>query len=376
MDERCVNTWPSKYKEELVNSSHEVILKNQVLGGDNLKNTEVITLGSHPVTSSPVTNLYSQRKSNLLSRRSRSSKAYESIQGAPCRNLPDLVSMPQSKKNQREESFHLEVPASSNKDPLDTSNPFLHLFKDHHPGQVAFAFYVADCWFSFSDSNILPDLGQFLTQCHKWWVTLPTPYKRGYWTKEMQYKNKMGIEMEMKNRSPRRKKMMVLSKEKPKIVSQNLSLKSTIIDSKMSSTKNTREAFMIFVRKNMANVTHEMPGASGRKIRHELGKRWNSMDEVEKEKFADVISEENRREEECITGQTQIQYEEKYESKDELKLSPCNLKKIDVMTCDENLDESGTPVEFHESTVNITVEEIEEFAINANYYIEEDTSMS
>ena len=45
-------------------------------------------------------------------------------------------------------------------------------------------------------------------------------------------------------------------------------------------------------------------------------------------------------------------------------------------TCNENIDEEGTHEESHKSTVNITVEEIEEFAINANYYIEEDTSMS
>ena len=92
------------------------------------------------------------------------------------------------------------------------------------------------------------------------------------------------------------------------------------------------------------------------------------MDEVEKEKFAtkeillDVISEEK---EEFITGQTQIKYEEKYDSKDEMK-----------PTCNENIDEEVTHEESHKSTVNITVEEVEEFPINANYYIEEDTSMS
>ena len=45
------------------------------------------------------------------------------------------------------------------------------------------------------------------------------------------------------------------------------------------------------------------------------------------------------------------------------------------MTCDENMDKE-VKVRINETpkpTVTITVEEIEKFAINANYYVEEDT---
>jgi len=380
-DEQCQNAWPLHYKEELTNSPDSgVIHDNHVPNEGEIYNNAVVTLsGSHPVvSSSPVTNLYSQRKTNQLSRKSRSWKPYEGIQGAPCRNLPDLVTKPKSKKIHGVESFHLEVPpsSSSNQDPLDTSNPFLHLFRNYKPGQVAFAFYVADCWFSFSTSSLLPDLNQFLTQCTRWWVTLPTPYKRGYWTKEMQYKNKMGIEMEVKAKSLKRKT------EKPKSLPKNSSYENkSADDSGMSPPTKMKEAFMIFVKKNMANVTMEMPGASGREVKHELSRRWISLSEREKEEFiperkhSDVISEEHLKEQEFITCQTLIKYEGKYEPKDVMISSTCKQEINEVMTCDETMDKeiklrlSKT----HKPTVEITVEEIEKFAINANYYVEEDT---
>jgi len=373
-DERCQNSWPLHYKEELVNSPvSEVILENHDHGSESYNNAVVTSSGSHSVVfPSPVTNLYSQRKTNQLSRRSRSWKPYEGIQGAPCRNLPDLV--PRSKKIHGVESFHLEVSPSSpsNKDPLDASNPFLHLFRDHSPGQVAFAFYVADCWFSFSNTSLLPDHHQFLTQCTRWWVTLPTPYKRGYWTKEMQYKIKMGIEIEIKG-----KKKEKLIKNVPK----NAFLENKTVESRISPLKNMREAFMIFVKKNMANVTKEMPGATGREIKHELGRRWISLSEREKEKFIieskhldSVISEKNLQEQDLITFQTPIKYEEKYDPKDLMIPSTWKQEVNELMTCDENMvkevkvSQNETP----KPTVEITVEEIEKFAINANYYVAED----
>jgi len=377
-DEQCQNAWPLQYKEELINSpDSEVILENHVPEGESYNNAVVTLSGSQPIVyPSPVTNLYSQRKTNQLSRRPRSWKAYEGIQGAPCRNLPDLVTKPKSKKIHGVESFHLEVPpsSSSNKDPLDASNPFLHLFRDHNPGQVAFAFYVADCWFSFSDSNILPDHNQFLTQCTRWWLTLPTPYKRGYWTKEMQYKNKTGLEMEINVKSLKRKK------EKPKSLPKNASHENKSVDRGMSPPTKMKEAFMIFVKNNMANVTKEMPGASGREIKYELGRRWISFSEREKEKFinerknSDVL-EENLKDPEFITCQTQIKYDGKYEPKDVMISSTCKQEINEAMTCDENMDKE-VKVRLNETpkpTVTITVEEIEKFAINANYYVEEDT---
>jgi len=371
--ERCQNAWPLHYKEELVKPpDSEIILENQVPANESY-NTAVFTLsGSHSSSSSPVTNLYSQRKTNQLSR-SRSWKAYEGIQGVPCRNLPDLVTKSRARKVNGVESFHLEVSPSSspNKDPLDAGNPFLHLFRDNNPGQVAFAFYVADCWFSFCDSNIQPDHDQFLTQCTRWWVTLPTPYKRGYWTKEMQYKKKMGIELESKAKSPKRKK------EKPKHFSKNASLENGIVASEMSPPKKMKEAFMIFVKMNIANVTKEMPGASGGKIKQELSRRWISLSQGEKQKFveerkhADVISEKNNGQEFV----TSIKSEGKYDSKDEIKFSICDQEINEVMTCDENIGKEVN-VKLNETqnpTVEISVEDIEKFAINANYYIEEES---
>lgn len=374
--EQCQNAWPLHYKEELVKPpDSEIILENHVPVNESY-NMAVFTLsGSHTASSSPVTNLYSQRKTNQLSR-SRSWKAYEGIQGVPCRNLPDLVTKPRARKVNGVESFHLEVSPSSspNKDPLDASNPFLQLFRDNNPGQVAFAFYVADCWFSFFDSNILPDHDQFLTQCTRWWVTLPTPYKRGYWTKEMQYKKKMGIGLESKAKSPKRKK------EKSKNFSKNASLENGIVESEMSPPKKMKEAFMSFVKMNIANVTKELPGASGGKIKQELSRRWISLSQGEKEKFveerkhADVISEKKNGQE-FVTCPTSIKSEGKYDSKDEIISSIFNQEINEFMTGDENIEKEVNVKqnETQNPTVEISVEDIEKFAINANYYIEEDS---
>merc|ERR1719234_2246496 len=149
----------------------------------------------------------------------------------------------------------------------------------------------------------------------------------------------------------------------------------------MSPSTKMKEAFMIFVKNNMAKVTKEMPGASGKEIKHELSRRWISLSERENEEFiherehSDVISEENLKEQEFMTCLTQIKYEEKHDPKDVMISSTCKQEINEVMTCDENIDKKVKVglSKTSQPTVEITVEEIEKFAINANYYVEEDT---
>jgi len=307
--------------------------------------------------SSPIANLYSQRKTNQL-QRSRTSKGDGGIHGVPCRNL--------SKQN-IVEKFHLEVPAYySNHDPLGSSNPFVHLFRDSKPGQVAFAFYVADCWFSFSETNILPDTDQFLKQCHRWWVTLPTPYRRGYWTKEMQYKNKMGIGI--KGQSPKKRRVMVISNEKPKKAPNTAAVKRK----KLSPSKDLREAFANFMDKFRMSVEEKLPGATGRIIRHELGKIWKSLSEEEKEKFFTLPGRESKDEENfTVYG---LKNHDSHIS--EVKLNqalegiPCENSNMDVDEVKDFEIIKDDKDNLKSNLVSITEEEIKEFAVNSSYYIE------
>merc|ERR1719357_184728 len=99
---------------------------------------------------------------------------------------------------------------------------------------------------------------------------------------------------------------------------------------------------MIFVKMNIANVTKELPGASGGKIKQELSRRGISLSQGEKEKFveerkhADVISEKNNGQE-FITCSTSIKSDGKYDFKDEVKSSICYQEINEGMTCDENI---------------------------------------
>jgi len=144
---------------------------------------------------SPITNIYSQSKTNPKFLRRFNSSMIASSQGAPSRKLPGLPSSAsaQSKPGSRPDLMFpvLEVPSLSDKHhTVSDDYPFLFLFKDNRPGQVAFAYYAIDCWASHGGSAGVPDQQEFLSKCKRWWLNLPTPYRRGYWTREVKhYKN-------------------------------------------------------------------------------------------------------------------------------------------------------------------------------------------
>ena len=355
---------------------------------------------------SPVTNLYSQRQANpnYLPRRSRPSQVSASIQGAPCRNLPELPPTSNPSKPKLRSEIHpvLEVPSLLiQPNPFQESNPFLHLFEDTRPGQTAFAFYVSDCWFSFSSSCIVPDYDQFYRQCQGWWVGLPTPYRRGYWTREVEH-------LQIKSG-----KLMPVNKKTRKKPSKNISRVVDGIEPKKSSPpknkstsppKKMMKAFKNFLAKKRSKVEEEMVGATKREVRNELGKRWKALDTCGKEKYIEVTDEEVGDEDKenvdtqgVLTCHEQIDPNSEYDvtlDEDELgnnyeikveqppsSIFLDDMNAIDafleaedsnmIASANRNVEENAFKDVKTESTINMTLEEINQFAIGAKFFIED-----
>ena len=83
--------------------------------------------------------------------------------------------------------FSLEAPGPAPVS-IQPDNPFKYLLADTEPGQVAFAYYVMDCWEREEGGGQYDDQDKFLKQCRKWWAALPTVYRREYWDREQQYR--------------------------------------------------------------------------------------------------------------------------------------------------------------------------------------------
>ena len=83
--------------------------------------------------------------------------------------------------------FELETPRLSQVS-IQADNPFKFLLADTRTGQVAFAYYVMDCWEREEGAGQYDDQDKFLKQCRKWWTSVPTVYRRDYWAREQEYK--------------------------------------------------------------------------------------------------------------------------------------------------------------------------------------------
>ena len=71
---------------------------------------------------------------------------------------------------------------------IKPDNPFKHLLADSQPGQVAFAYYVMECWEREEGAGQYDDQDKFLKQCRKWWTAVPTVYRREYWSREQEFR--------------------------------------------------------------------------------------------------------------------------------------------------------------------------------------------
>ena len=138
---------------------------------------------------------FSQRTNPKFFKRAGSSQIAQGIKGAPCRKLSQLKA--NSRSNAATSSvaesapsgslFEMEAPRLSQVD-IKADNPFKFLLADTRPGQVAFAYYVMDCWEREEGGGQYDDQDKFLKQCSKWWTSVPTVYRRDYWAREQQYK--------------------------------------------------------------------------------------------------------------------------------------------------------------------------------------------
>eukprot|EP00092_Neocalanus_flemingeri_P034856 GFUD01037931.1.p1 GENE.GFUD01037931.1~~GFUD01037931.1.p1 ORF type:complete len:507 (+),score=150.46 GFUD01037931.1:55-1575(+) len=340
---------------------------------------------------SPVTNLYSQKKSNAkISRRSRPSQMTASIQGAPCRNLPDLPSVNDlSKPVSRSEQYPvLEVPSPLTQPPPvqdHENNPFLHLFQDTRPGQVSFAYYVSDCWASFGGSSGVSDQDQFLKQCEGWWIHLPTPYRRGYWTREVEYyKNRTGQRTWPGQGEDGRVKVMVASrKNKHHMKTSHVSKEKD--ESQPSPPKKLMAAFKQFKTKYKSKVMAEMVGATGIEVRRELGKRWKSMSNEKKLQIVKMESDDKKDKKISVHSDKEVFKNEKFGVRaDEEAINHANVDINDTCTeqvsedisfndaSDSKLEDITTEDKESWGIINITLDEVDEFAIENKFYIEDE----
>eukprot|EP00092_Neocalanus_flemingeri_P034857 GFUD01037932.1.p1 GENE.GFUD01037932.1~~GFUD01037932.1.p1 ORF type:complete len:491 (+),score=153.59 GFUD01037932.1:55-1527(+) len=340
---------------------------------------------------SPVTNLYSQNKSNAkISRRSRPSQMTASIQGAPCRNLPDLPSVNDlSKPVSRSEQYPvLEVPSPLAQPPPvqdHENNPFLHLFQDTRPGQVSFAYYVSDCWASFGGSSGVPDQDQFLKQCEGWWIHLPTPYRRGYWTREVEYyKNRTRQRTWPGQGGDGRVKVMVASKKnKHHMKTSHVSKEKD--ESQPSPPKKLMAAFKQFKTKYKSKVMAEMVGATGMEVRRELDKRWKSMSNEKKLQIVKMESDDKKDKKIGVHTDKEVVKNEKFGG--HANEEAVNHDNFDINdTCTEQLSEDISFNDELNSTledittqdneswgiINITLDDVDEFAIENKFYIEDE----
>ena len=283
---------------------------------------------------------------------------------------------------------------------VQEDNPFRDLLKDTDQGKIAFAFYVMECW---EKQKTLEDAGEkeaFVRQCSKWWTDLPTPYRRIYWSKEIEYTKKKNIshllgrtwvnnnfkekskqenavpESNGKRKSsqehsqPRKsiKKELEAVSEEQHVEEESLPLPPPLVDSKnianefeleenkskeapLLNAKKKRsfellKAFSNFQKVHREKVSKENPGASKLEVKRELGKRWKSLEEKQKIKYIDssLISQSSEKKEVIRKGSSDNNQDNASQIKREVTNDECISLKLEVRDefCDE-IQEEGQP---------------------------------
>jgi len=296
-----------------------------------------------PLWVNPVQHLRAQSTVPKFHRRPRKSEIVSSIQGAPCRKLPELESK-QSSKIQNKTPTPISVAESEVVSvQVQEDNPFRDLLKDTDQGKIAFAFYVMECW---EKQKTLQDAGEkeaFVRQCSKWWTDLPTPYRRIYWSKEIEYtkkknmshllgrtwvnnnckekskpenavpessngKRKSSQECSQPSKSIKKEVVEAVPEEEyveeeslppppPLVDSKNIAnefekeekrpKEALLLNAKKKRSFELLKAFSNFQKVHREKVSKEKPGASKLEVKRELGKRWKSLEEKQKIKYLD-----------------------------------------------------------------------------------------
>ena len=170
-----------------------VLIPSITLGMSRVGEMNTNTSMEH-IIKSPVQQLLSQKMNPKFLKRGRSSQIELGIKGAPCRKLSQLKATSGSSLADRAPAgslFQLEAPRLSPVS-IRSDNPFKYLLADTQPGQVAFAYYVMDCWereqADGQSQSQYEDQEKFLAQSRKWWTAVPTVYRREYWAREQEFR--------------------------------------------------------------------------------------------------------------------------------------------------------------------------------------------
>ena len=233
---------------------------------------------------------------------------------------------------------------------------------------------MIDCWASHGGSAGVPDKEEFLSKCERWWLNLPTPYRRGYWTREVKhYKNVIihktwegqAVDGSVRNHGMVNKEAV---KNDLKINVRSSGIKKI---NKQSSPPNMMTALKNFNSKFKREVAEELVGASGMDVRRELCKRWKALGYEEKLKYVDqkinveVQFVDNEINESLIDIHSiDISIASDQPSHDLNLIPPRNA------LCDK-VDPNINQVDESDKTVKIKTEEIDAFALEHKHYVED-----
>ena len=170
-----------------------------------------------------------------------------------------------------------------------------------------------------------------------------------------------------------------------------------------SPPKQMMAAFKHFEAKYKSKVAEEMVGASGMEVRRELGRRWKALsnekklkfvtikeNDEEKDKFGvfmkKIVNGEHHLDIKCKTEveQTICDFVVEEDVNDDQKFNLKYETKLEQISQDLSLDDSSEdvvkssvlvdfPAQSNESmTINITLDEIDKFAIETKFYTEDE----
>ena len=312
-----------------------------------------------PLWVNPVQHLRAQSTVPKFHRRPRKSEIVSSIQGAPCRKLPELENTEKKKTTIPINVAESEVVSVQVKE----DNPFRYLLKDTDQGKIAFAFYVMDCWEQQKSLQDDGDKEEFIRQCSKWWTDLPTPYRRIYWSKEIEFtkkknsakilgrtwlnnnfKEKSNQENDASDSSSGKRKSSpecsqprkIIKKEDVVAVSEDIEeqplpqspalvgctsldnelefeekkvKKAPLENVKKERSSELLKAFSNFQKVHRENVSKENPRASRMEVKRELGRRWKLLGEKQKVEYLDSSFSQKIAEKENIVKKVSVDLE-------------------------------------------------------------------
>merc|ERR1712096_201240 len=192
---------------------------------------------------------------------------------------------------------------------------------------------------------------------------------------------------------------MAVSKEGEKKNKQSKNIRPVDVkeDEQPSPPKKIMTAFKHFQAKYKSKVSEEMVGASGLEVRRELGRRWKALSNEKKLEFVKIKENDEEKENYGVFVKDVVNGEDQFDIKCKTELEQTigdfvaeetDLKcetGLDQISEDLSLDYASNyevkpsflmdcPAQSNESEmiVNITLDEIDKFAIETKFYTEDE----